>query len=377
MPFTGKAIYDTDGTNTVFNTVAEDVSDVISMISPFETPLLDALAQAPYPARNVLHEWLEDSLTPNTLTTASAITSTTADTAIGISGGAAGFMQVGAVLIGPDGDEYMQISAISGNTITVNRAVASTSANSAATAQTLSVVSDAALEGADVSGDISRPRVRRNNYCQIFKKDLIVSGTVQHVTHLGGITDEMDYQKQQRMRESLRDLEKAVIRGKALGNTLGSASAYRTMDGIITRLTTNAQSVATLTESWLGNILNNAWDNGGSDIDVLCVDANWKRIIDNFNTSRVRVVNDETVYRNLVTTYESVFGVQKVVLSRWMPANSMLAISSRRVHVVPLQGRSYQYVPVARTGDAEKGMVVGEYTVCVKNEEGMSRMYAG
>jgi len=319
---------------------------------------------------------LEDSLTPNKLT-ASAISSTAADTAIGISNGMANHLQVGAVLIGAGGSEYMQISAIVGNTITVNRAVAGTSANSSAASATLTVVSDAALEGADVSGDISRPRARKSNYTQILKKDLIVSGTMQAVTQLGGITDETDYQKQQRMRESLRDLEKAVILGKSLGNTLGSATAYRTMDGIITRLTTNAQSVATLTESWLGNVLQAAWDNGGSDLDVLCVDANWKRIIDGFNTSRVRVVNEETIYRNLVTTYESVFGVQRVVLSRWMPANSLLAVSSRRVHVVPLQGRSYQFIPVAATGDAVKGMIIGEYTVEVRNEEGMARMYAG
>lgn len=289
----------------------------------------------------------------------------------------ANFLQVGAILIGPDNNEYMQISVIAGNTITVNRAVAGTSANSAAANQTITVVSDAALEGADVTGDISRPRVRRQNYVQLIKKDLIVAGTVQAVTMLGGVTDEMDYQKQQRMREALRDLEKVVIRGKSLGNTIGSASAYRSMDGILTRLTTNAQSVVTLTESWLGNVLQNAWDNGGSDLDLLVVDANWKRIIDGFNTSRVRVVNDETVYRNLTTTYESVFGVQRVILSRWMPTNALMALSSRRVNVVPLQNRSFQYIPVARTGDAEKGMIIGEYTTEVRNEEGMARMYAG
>lgn len=258
-----------------------------------------------------------------------------------------------------------------------NRAIAGTLSNSSAVNASLTVVSDAALEGADVVGDVSRPRARKSNYTQIFKRDLVVSGTVQAVTQLGGITDETDYQKQQRMRETIRDLEKAVIRGRALGNTLGSATAYRTMDGVIARLTTNAQSIATLTESWLGNVLQNAWDAGGTDIDILCVDANWKRTIDGWNTSRVRVVNDETLYRNLVTTYESVFGVQRVILSRWMPANSLLAVSSRRVHVVPLQGRSYQFIPVAATGDAVKGMVIGEYTVEIRNEEGMARMFQG
>lgn len=56
MAFTGRAIYDTAGSDSIFKGVAEDVSDIVSMISPFETPLLDVLSQAPYPARNVLHE---------------------------------------------------------------------------------------------------------------------------------------------------------------------------------------------------------------------------------------------------------------------------------------------------------------------------------
>lgn len=34
MPFTGRAVYDTDGTSTVFRGVSEDVSDVISIDGP-------------------------------------------------------------------------------------------------------------------------------------------------------------------------------------------------------------------------------------------------------------------------------------------------------------------------------------------------------
>jgi len=48
MPFSGKAVY------SDFRAIAEDVSDVVSMISPRETPLLDILGDPPYPARNVL-----------------------------------------------------------------------------------------------------------------------------------------------------------------------------------------------------------------------------------------------------------------------------------------------------------------------------------
>lgn len=50
MAFSGRAVYSN------FTAIAEDVSDVVSMISPRETPLLDLLGDAPFPARSVLHE---------------------------------------------------------------------------------------------------------------------------------------------------------------------------------------------------------------------------------------------------------------------------------------------------------------------------------
>ena len=50
MSFSGRAVYSN------FTAVAEDVSDLVSMISPRETPLLDILGDAPFPSRSVLHK---------------------------------------------------------------------------------------------------------------------------------------------------------------------------------------------------------------------------------------------------------------------------------------------------------------------------------
>src|SRR5438445_9119409 len=63
MSFTGKATY-TAGTS--LPEIAEDVSDLVGINSPFETPLLDALGDPARPARATVHEWLEDALLPNT-----------------------------------------------------------------------------------------------------------------------------------------------------------------------------------------------------------------------------------------------------------------------------------------------------------------------
>ena len=62
MAFTGKATY---SAGTTLPELAEDVSDLIGLISPYETPLLDALGDPMREATSTHHEWLEDALLPN------------------------------------------------------------------------------------------------------------------------------------------------------------------------------------------------------------------------------------------------------------------------------------------------------------------------
>lgn len=378
MVFTGRAIYDPSG---VFNGVAEDVSEEIGMISPFETPLLDRLPQAPRAATNVLHEWLEEELNPNTITAtvATAVAPGTDPVTLALTdssgNGVARYFLVGHIFEDANTGEQLElVSKDESSSLGVfARGFGGTSAATINTIATLDAISDAALEGADVSDDTSRPRVRRNNYLQIFKKDVITSGTVQSVTQLGGIANEMAHQRTQRLREWSRDLEKATIRGRTSGNTIGSASNRRTMNGILAQLTTNVTSTATLTPEIMNDIIKTAWDNGGTDLDLIVADSNFKRIIDQFQSTRVEVMNRDERFHNKVSIFESTYGMQEVMLNRWMPANSLMVLSTQRIHVVPLQGRSVQYVPVSRTGDAEKGMVIGEYTVELYNEKGMAQ----
>jgi len=62
MAFTGKATY---LAGTTLPELSEDVADLIGIISPYETPLLDALGDPMREATSTHHEWLEDELLPN------------------------------------------------------------------------------------------------------------------------------------------------------------------------------------------------------------------------------------------------------------------------------------------------------------------------
>src|SRR6056297_113630 len=86
MAFTGKATFSAGST---LPELVEDVSDIIGIVSPFETPLLDHLGDARRAAASTVHEWIEDELLPNTGVVAAQSFSPTAltDTTIAVDDG--------------------------------------------------------------------------------------------------------------------------------------------------------------------------------------------------------------------------------------------------------------------------------------------------
>jgi len=62
------------------------------------------------------------------------------------------------------------------------------------------------------------------------------------------------------------------------------------------------------------------------------------------------------------------------VLSRWTPPDTLLLLDSSRIEVMPLQGRSFHFKPLAASGDAFKGQVIGEYTLEMKNENAHAKL---
>jgi len=380
--FTGKAVYD----NLVFDTnIAEDVSEIVSMVSPYETPLLTLIGDSDVAAKNVFHEWLEDELSPNSFTVTAGTTDVAATT-ITPDNNMASYIQVGAVLRNPATSEYMQVVSITGAVLTITRGAFGTTADAIAANATIEIINDAAVEGADVQEDTSRARTRQGNHTMIFKKDVIVSGTTRNVNMLGGIADELDYQVQKKTRENLRDLEKAVIlsrkdTGQSAGNLIGSASATRTFQGLLQYLEDHThgaslspaeiESSPNNTAAAINRVVKGAWEAGASDIDTIVCGTEWKEAIDQLNSTVVRPTNDESKYRRLTTVFEGTYGEQQVVLSRWMPSDTAIFIARPRIKIVPLSGRSFSFVPVAKTGDSDKGMIIGEYTLEVRNKYAM------
>jgi len=377
MPFTGKATFSAGAT---LPDIAEDVADIIGIISPHETPLLDHLGDARSVARSTVHEWLEDTLLPNTdaINQSSFSPSPTTATAITVDNGAR--FRIGDQVRAIDSLEVMLVTNVAGNVLTVTRAYGGTTAEALADNMTLVIIGNAALEGDDRPTTRFTNRVRRANFTQILTASVEVSGSQQAVEALA-VKNELEYQKQERLRELLRDLENCVINGvAAAANPQGNSTTRRTMRGIVGTILTNrfvpgigpipagtGPGSNLLDEAVLNSALRAVWEQSSARIDTIVVGGFQKRRINQFVGDRGYAPSDTKV-RDLVAVYESDYGVARVILSRWVAPDTALLLDSSRISVMPLAGRSFHYKPLASTGDSEVGQVIGEYTLQMLNE---------
>jgi hypothetical protein len=375
MPFTGKATYSAGST---LPEIAEDVSDLVAIASAHETPLLDALGDPARSAHSTVHEWLEDALLPNTdRINDSTFGSAVSDTQFVVEH--ADRFRPGDQIKIDASTEVMLVTAVDTgtNTLTVARGYGGTTTQALFDDANLLILGNAALEGDDAAAARFTARSRRTNYTQIFAATVEVSGSELAVRQVG-VRDELDYQKVQRTRELLRELENSVINGRAPAATPeGSGTVRRSMRGIHSMITTNVFTAGSgdfpadldLTEEQLNLALRAIWESGGGGrIDLVVVGGREKRRINQFLAVQRNYTGRDSTYHDGVSTYESDFGVCRIVLSRNVPRGTVLLLDSSRIDVVPLAGRSFQYKPLARTGDRESGQVIGEYTLELRNE---------
>lgn len=378
MAFTGKASFSAGAT---LPELIEDVSDIIGIVSPFETPLLDHFGDPKRAAMSTVHEWIEDQLLANTDALNQTVFTPDPQTATDLTVDDGSKFRVGDLVRPGTSSEVMLVTAVAGETLTVVRGYGATTGHTLADDMALFILGNAALEGADADDARFTNRVRQQNYTQIFSATVEVSGSMQ-ASRAYGVRDELDYQKQERLRELLRDLENCVINGvAAASDAQGSSSVRRTMNGIVHSITSHqfvpgaggipdgdGANLDELNEAVLNAAMREIWDQSSGMIDTIVVGGLQKRKINGFASAARAYLPEDESFRDLVSVYESDFGVARVVLSRWVAPDTVLLLDSTRIEAMPLEGRSFGFRPLAATGDAVRGQVVGEYTLEMRNE---------
>lgn len=259
-----------------------------------------------------------------------------------------------------------------------------------------SVAANAQAEGFDASDATLNPTTMRQNYTQILAKTVRVSATADVVSTYGR-AKETAYQLSKAAAELKRDLEHNFI-GLATNatagttSTTGAATAARKFgsvwgqdatgtaminSAVTVDATTDADSPANpyLTEA---NILsaNQALYNEGSEATIIMVKPADSVLIANFAKAAGRYrtfdnPSDRTLV-NVVDLYVSPFGEQKVVINRWIKSTEALVYDPSNWVMTVL--RPWTRELLAKTGDSDRHLMVGEYGLKHKNYKASARI---
>lgn len=313
VPKNSYATYDSIGNR-------EDLADAIYDISPIDTPVLSSIARVR--ATGVKHEWQTDNL-------------------------------AGAVVQG-------------------------------------------AAEGDDFAASARIQTVRLDNQTQIFRKDISVSRT-QRVVMTAGRRDEYAYQLAKGGKELKRNMEKTILgtQGKALAGTVTA----RLSGGLLTyigRSTFVAAVQSTSTVTWNGNgatvtgtfdergatagvlkglvdtVIGVLWDHG-SDANVIICNRAGKASLSN-------MTGIATLYREVpmgnqgaiiggADLYVSNFGEFVVVPDRFIDSTKPYMYLVDYEYLAFAELDPIDVIPIAKTGDADKAMIVCEACLEVRSTD--------
>lgn len=254
------------------------------------------------------------------------------------------------------------------------------------------VATNAQIEGDDVTTfEAATPTVRMGNYTQISRKEVIISDTAE-VVNKAGRKSELAYQVSKRGSEIKRDIEKKLLANKAA--VAGAAGTARETASILAFIKTNVDKAAggvnpvyttlpndvrtdgtprAFTETMLKNAVQLQWNEGGK-ADTILVNGSQKVAISAFAGIATATFNQSTAKPSTIIgaadVYVSDFGTLYVVADRFMRSTDALILDFDLISLRYL--RPFKTVPLAKTGDAEKRMLLAEFGLQVNQEKGLA-----
>jgi len=244
------------------------------------------------------------------------------------------------------------------------------------------------IDGDDVASfDATTATVRVGNYTQIRRRSMIIADNLGF-QDLAGRNDEVAYQLAKRGKEIKRDLETIYTGNTA--RSAGSAFAGRVTAGLGAWIATNVNKAGDgtnptavdgsdarndgtqrdFTEAMLKDVMQKAYTEGGNP-SVLMVGPYNKTVVSGFAgiaAQRYQAPTDgPTTIIGAADVYLSDFGALTVVPNRFSRERDAWCLDTEYASIATL--RPIQAVDLAKTGDAEKKMLICETGLKVTNEK--------
>lgn len=233
------------------------------------------------------------------------------------------------------------------------------------------------------------PTTRIGNYVQISTKDVIVSGTQEEVNKAGR-KSELAYQVSKRGSELKRDMESILLSNQAAA--AGSSSVARATGSLLAFIKTNVNmgtgaaanpsytnvpnatrtdgTTRTVTEPQLKDVIQQQWAQGGNS-DTVMAAGTVKQTISGFAGIATKTIQQTAVKAATIIgaadIYVSDFGTFAIVPNRFQRSTDVFVLDFDQIKVRYL--RPFRIVPIAKSGDAEKRMLLAEYGLQVDQQK--------
>jgi len=254
------------------------------------------------------------------------------------------------------------------------------------------VSTNAQLQGDDIAAfDAVTATVRMGNRTQISRKAIIVAGTTNAVSTAGRKT-ELAYQITKRSAEIKRDIEKNVLdnvgavagnsttapKTGTMGATIGSidgtnvsmgGSGTNPTDALLFTDPRNDGTQRAATEALAKVVMSGTWVNGGSP-DTWMVGPFNKSVFSGFAGIATKTYFQEAARPAAIIgsadVYVGEFGIYSIVPNRFQRDRDAWLLDFEYIDIVYL--RPYRVEELAKTGDAEKRMLLAEWGLKVKTD---------
>lgn len=316
------------------------------------------------------YEWLNDTYNDRTDTVATGMSSSSTTTTCTVT--TAALFQPGDVWLFES--EQVWVSAISSSVITMTRGFGSTTKTTHANSTACTRVSRARIDGDDADDSPSTEISSAYNYTQIFQRTINVGRTKQKMAEYG-ISNWEDYLIDKAMEELMMDLARLPYYGKRY---VGTSSIARYAGGFKTFITDNltyaTNTAATggtalaLTRDQIDDTLTNIHSDGGDPKLILTV-AHAQRKINDMYEGFVSTERSEQLGGILIKKLMNPItgGLLDIVVDRNCVSNELWILDTSKIGYYPFD--PFFYETLAKTGDASKGEVIGEYGFVVANDK--------
>lgn len=347
-----------------------DMDEAVAMLSPDDVPLQQWLSSSPTDSIKV--EWMDEELMPQAVTLNAAVTGSGTTAAPWVCGAAdTSELRVGDVLQKKDSaytNTYIVTEVTNATSFKVTDFSNPTTpvAAAPANADTLEIVGQYRDEGSDPVSARSTERVANYNYTQ-WGQEAVQATRTQRGRAMYAQSDPYEHELMKKFKELAIRYERSLINGIRLQS---SDNKKRMMGGLFYFISTNSQSgVKANAASLLNTLVRQSYTLGGNvGTQVLwCSPAVKAAISASIDPTLRRYDRADTTGGYVIERVTTDFGDLVLKVDRHMPKTKALLVDSQYVKRRVFD--PYFHEALAKTGDSDKGQIVGEFTVEVKAEK--------